>query len=139
MADPATRVGDSMVTIPVTHDGTSTAAQLRRFFADDHVHLALVVDARGRLLTTVERADLAGVADGVPARRVGTLSGRTVGPAEPLASATARLRRAHRRRLAVVDHEGRLLGLLCLKRDGSGYCCDSGVRARADERHPPDR
>jgi hypothetical protein len=38
-----------------------------------------------------------------------------------------------RRRLAVVDHTGRLLGLLCLKHDGRGYCTDEGIRARATE------
>ncbi|MGW1564687.1 hypothetical protein ACWCQ1_51030 [Streptomyces sp. NPDC002144] len=39
-----------------------------------------------------------------------------------------------RRRLAVTDGCGRLLGLLCLKRSGNGYCSDEGIRARADER-----
>jgi hypothetical protein len=39
-----------------------------------------------------------------------------------------------RRRLAVTDEAGRLLGLLCLKKDGTGYCSDDGIRERAAER-----
>ena len=35
------------------------------------------------------------------------------------------------RRLAVVDHRLRLLGLLCLKRSGLGFCSDRDVAARA--------
>jgi hypothetical protein len=45
----------------------------------------------------------------------GSLGGRTAGPADPLGAAAATLLREGRRRLAVVDDSGRLLGLLCLK------------------------
>jgi hypothetical protein len=38
---------------------------------------------------------------------------------------------ARHRRLAVVGAEGELLGLLCLKRSGSGFCSDEDVAARA--------
>ena len=34
------------------------------------------------------------------------------------------------RRLAVVEDDGRLLGLLCLKRSGDGFCTDAGVAER---------
>jgi hypothetical protein len=34
------------------------------------------------------------------------------------------------RRRAVVDHSGRLLGLLCLKRRLTGFCSDNDVAAR---------
>ena len=37
------------------------------------------------------------------------------------------------RRLAVVDDDGDLLGLLCLKRTLDGFCSDADVRARALE------
>jgi len=33
---------------------------------------------------------------------------------------------------AVVDDRGILLGLLCLKKDGTGYCSDDGVQRRAE-------
>lgn len=39
-----------------------------------------------------------------------------------------------RRRRAVIDDRGLLLGLLCLKHTGLGFCSDADVRARADER-----
>ena len=37
-------------------------------------------------------------------------------------------------RLAVIDEECRLLGLLCLKRTRLGFCSDADVQARAAER-----
>ncbi len=122
-----------MITRPKQHSPATGLAELRAFFEDDHVHLALIVAADGRLLTTVERSDLPPTDTCVPAERLGALAGRTVGPAEPLDDVTAALKRKGSRRLAVVDEAGRLLGLLCLKRDGTGYCTDAGVRARS---HP---
>jgi CBS domain-containing protein len=80
----------------------------------------------------VERADLPATLPGAtPARSVGTLAGRTVGPDDPVERAAAILARQRRRRLAVVDGAGRLLGLLCLKRSRTGFCSDADVRARA--------
>lgn len=35
------------------------------------------------------------------------------------------------RRLAVVDHDGTLLGLMCLKRTRTGFCSDEDVASRA--------
>jgi hypothetical protein len=40
------------------------------------------------------------------------------------------MRRAGRRRLAVTSEDGRLLGLLCLKASGRGFCSDEDVAAR---------
>ena len=128
------RVGDAMVTCPKTHGPESSVEQIRGLFDDDHVHIALIVAADGRLITAIERSDLAAVTSGsTPVAGLGTLVGRTVGPWFPLDAATAALTRERRRRLAVVDHSGRLLGLLCLKRDGKGYCTDEGIRARENE------
>jgi hypothetical protein len=39
-----------------------------------------------------------------------------------------------RRRLAVVDDRGLLVGLLCLKRSGRGFCSAADVAARARDR-----
>jgi hypothetical protein len=126
------RVGDAMVTYPKVHDPGSGLAEIRALLEDDHIHMALIVTAGGRLVTTIERSDLAAATSGSAAvTRLGTLIGRTAGPADPLGAATAALLREGRRRLAVVDDCGRLLGLLCLKRDGTGYCCDEGIRGRA--------
>lgn len=105
-------------------------------FEHDHVHMALIVAPNGRLVTTIERPDLtAATSSSTPVAKLGTLIGRTVGPADPLGAATATLLRERRRRLAVVDDSGRLLGLLCLKKDGTGYCSDEGIRERAQTRY----
>ena len=71
------------------------------------------------------------ISSSAPAAKLGALIGRTAGPADPLGAVTATLLRERRRRLAVVDGSGQLLGLLCLKKDGTGYCSDEGVRERA--------
>ena len=129
------RVADAMLTCPKTHRADCSLEAVRGFFAEDHVHMALIVAEDGRLLTTIERPDMAaGTSSSPPVTKLGKLAGRITRPAEPLASATALLRAEGRRRLAVVDHDGRLIGLLCLKKDGSGYCSNEGVQARARER-----
>lgn len=120
-----------MVTRPRTHGPETGLATICAFFEDNHVHMVLIVAADGRLVTTIERADLAGDgANSGPVSRLGTLAGRTVGSADPLTTATAVLVRQERRRLAVIDQSGRLIGLLCLKKDGTGFCSDDDIRAR---------
>ena len=132
------RVADAMVRSPKSHGPGCTLGELRTFFADDHVHMALIVAANGQLVTAVERPDLdVALPAATPAPALGTLAGRTVGPAAPLGEVTATLLRQRRRRLAVVDDSGGLLGLLCLKRDGTGYCSDAGIHARARELNRP--
>lgn len=37
-------------------------------------------------------------------------------------------------RSTVSDHRGQLLGLLCLKRNGAGFCSDGGIASRAASR-----
>jgi hypothetical protein len=122
-----------MITGPKTHGLRAGLEEIRAFFEDDHVHMALVVAPDGRLVTTIERPDLPpGSPASVPASQLGTLIDRTAGPAQALGAATALLLRERRRRLAVVDDSGRLLGLLCLKKDRTGFCSDENVRERAE-------
>jgi len=131
-------VADAMVTCPKTHGPGSGLEKIRAFFEDDHVHVALIVAADGRLVTTIERSDLAAATSSfAPVAKLGTLIGRTAGPTDPLGAVTTTLLREGRRRLAIVDGSGRLLGLLCLKRDGTGYCSDEGIRERAQHTTPP--
>ena len=129
-------VADAMVTTPKRHPPEVTLDEIRALFEDDHVCLALVVAADGRLVTTIEREDLpTASSSSAPVPEIGTLVGRTARPFDSLALATARLRRQRRRRLAVVDDKGRLIGLVCLNRDSAGFCTDEGIRARERERH----
>jgi hypothetical protein len=124
-------VADAMISCPKTHDPGTTADEIRAFFEDDHVHMALIVRTDRRLVTTIERADLSARPPVLTlAAELGTLTGRTAGPAQKLDAVTAGLLRERRRRKAVVDDRGRLLGLLCLKKDGSGYCSDVNIRQR---------
>jgi len=125
---------DAMVRCPTTHGPEAGLEKVTAFLADDHHHMALIVAPDGRLITTIERPDLSAAALGSqPVTTLGTLAGRVAGPADSLAAATAALARQGRRRLAVVDDSGRLLGLLCLKRDGTGYCSDEGIRQRKQD------
>lgn len=124
-----------MVTTPKTVGADARAADVRAQLEDDHVHLVLVVDHDGRLLTTIERRDLRGEpGDSSPASALGSLDGRVVAPTTPETTITRLLDSGGRRRLAVVDGEGRLLGLVCRNRSRTGYCDDEGVRDRATDR-----
>jgi CBS-domain-containing membrane protein len=123
-----------MVRFPKTHGPASRLDEIRAFFDDDHVHMALIVTTDRRLVTTIERPDLAaGMPGATPAAKLGTLAGRTARPADRLETSTAVLLQQRRRRLAVVDDTGRLLGLLCLNKDGTGYCSDEGIREHANQ------
>jgi hypothetical protein len=125
---------DAMVTIPKTLGEQSDVGTVRRELDDDHVHMVLVVDDQQRLLTTITRSDLPlSVPNSMRAIEVGQLVGRTTRPTTPIIDITAWLDRTGERRLAVTDDRGRLLGLLCLKRNRTGYCSDEGVAARACE------
>ena len=92
-------VAEAMVTCPKTHGPGSGLEKIRAFFEDDHVQVALIVATDGRLVTTIERSDLAAAtSSSAPVAKLGTLIGRTAGPADPLGAVTATLLRAGRRR-----------------------------------------
>lgn len=124
-------VRDALVRHPKLCGPDSTVADVRRVLLDDHVHAALLVATHGTLVSVVERADLTPeLSSGTPARTVGRLQGRTTHPDSDLEETWAEMRRTDRRRLAVVDDRGVLLGLLCLKRTRLGFCSDEDIRAR---------
>ena len=124
-------MGDAMISRPKPLPSDATVADVRDLLADDHVHMALLVDD-GVLVGTVTGADLDHVRHdpAAPARSVARLAGRTTSPEAPLGPARSHMVAASLRRLAVVDRAGRLLGLLCLKRSGDGFCSDADVRSR---------
>ncbi|MFJ4210884.1 CBS domain-containing protein [Paenarthrobacter sp. NPDC089675] len=128
-----------MITTPKVLPPDVTVGEVRQLLADDHVHMALIVDTAGHLLTTIEKTDIPPWSGGQKrALGFGTKNGRTAQPHDPIEKAAYMLRRGGRRRLAVVSMEGKLLGLLCLKRSRLGYCDDAGVAARGAE-YCPDR
>jgi CBS domain-containing protein len=128
-----------MVARPATHRATTTVGELRAFFADDHVHIALLVDD-GLLVAAVERSDLdSGIDDRAPALPLARLDGRTIPPHAAVEAARMNMRRDGRRRLAVTTPESALLGLLCLKGDGSGFCSDEDVSDRRSDLAPRSR
>jgi predicted transcriptional regulator len=136
---PQRSVEDIMITCPKTLLEDCTVEQVRRFFGDDHVHMALIVDPANRLLGTLERSDIPkGAPPAARALSYGVMLNRSIGPRVPVEAGTAALQAAGRRRLAVVDDDGTLLGLLCLKRSGLGFCSDAGVAARAADKRRQD-
>jgi CBS domain-containing protein len=119
-----------MVRRPAVHRPTATVAELRAFFDDDHVHMALIVD-NGILVGVIERDDLTtATTDKSTAREIAKLDGLTIRPDAALAEARARMTRDGRRRVAVMTEESALVGLLCLKASGRGFCSDEDVAAR---------
>jgi CBS domain-containing protein len=127
-------VADAMVRRPKIHEPTTTVADLRAFFRDDHVHIALLVDG-GRLIGAVEPPDLTPDLRGsVPALAIATLARRTSAPDAALSDVRESMKRESQRRLAVTGSDQELLGLLCLKADGLGFCSDHDVRSRSPAR-----
>lgn len=127
-------VGDAMLHAPTVHpaDLTIGAAQAQ-FAAHPKTHLLLLV-RDGVLVAAVAREDVEGAPDpGAPAASVASLDGRTVSPDQPVDPLRASMADSGLRRIAVVDDEMHLLGLLCLKASLTGFCTDEGVlRMRAE-------
>ncbi|MFP5020734.1 CBS domain-containing protein [Pseudonocardia phyllosphaerae] len=125
--------GEAMIRFPKAHPRSTTVARAREEFRDDHVHALLVVED-GILLAVVERGDLEGRPGSDPVLAAGAIEGRAISPDAHLLTQRDYMQETGHRRLAVVDDDRQLLGLLCLKRSGAGFCSDAGVAARAAER-----
>lgn len=127
-------LGDVMVRQPKTLPIDISVGQARACFTDDHVHLLLLTESR-RLIGTLTRTDLSEHLDGEDlALPHSHMSDRTVPTHMPAEQARALLVASGQRRLAVIDDNGNLIGLLCLKRRLTGFCNDADVAARAAER-----
>ena len=123
---------EAMLTTPARHPLSATVGEIRDFFRDDHVHAALIVGPGGYLAAVVERDDIAECqALDTAAAPLGRLAGRTVPAGANLAEVRRAMIATGRRRAAVTSADGRLLGLLCLKASGAGFCSEQDVRARA--------
>lgn len=124
-------VADHLVRLPKTLPLTTTVAEARAEFSDDHLHM-LLLTSNGFLLGTLVPADLLDVdSDDDLALVYASVSGRTVPPTVNAEVMRRVLVSRGERRRAVVDRDGRLVGLLCLKSRLTGYCSDSDVAARA--------
>jgi CBS domain-containing protein len=126
--------GDVLVRQPKTLPVDTTVDQARACFTDDHVHLLLLTES-GRLVGTLLRTDLGDNLDGTDLALLHSrMADRTTAPTTPAEQALTLLRASGQRRLAVIDDNGTLLGMLCLKRSLTGFCSDADVAARAAER-----
>ena len=123
-------VDDVMIRFPKVCGTDTTVGEAREHLLDDHVHTLLIVDG-GVLVTAVEHADLLCAPASDPAWSRGRLEDRVINVDADLAVVTREMHERDRRRLAVVDDGGRLVGLLCRKRSGHGFCTDDGIAARA--------
>jgi CBS-domain-containing membrane protein len=126
----AVTVAEVMVRHPKVLPADASVGEVRAVLADDHVHMVLLTE--GQLLRgTLTREDLPAVAAGTePALNRSQLTGRTVAPDAPGELMLEELVERGTRRLAAVDQQGRLLGLLCLKRGQTGFCSDADAAAR---------
>ena len=117
-----------MLRNPTVHRADLTVGEARAAFEASAKQRLLLLVADGRLVSTVSRDDLAGAYDGARrAAEVGTLDGRTVTPDVPLEEVMTHMESRGLRRIAVVEADLQLVGLLCLKRSLTGFCTDEGV------------
>ena len=127
-------VAEVMVRYPKVLPVDAAVSQVLAVFEDDHVHMVLLT--RGSLLCgTVVRGDVPDTASNVQqAVCFAHLTGRTVPATAPAEAVLQWLAARQQRRLAVVNDDGLLMGLLCLKARGTGFCSDADVTARAHGR-----
>lgn len=131
-------VRDVMLRHPKTLPARASVDEVRAALTNDHVHMVLMTEGDA-LVGTVVRADLPRTAEGdSPALPWSTLPGRTVLPEARVGAVHDLMTELEQRRVAVVDHEGTLLGLMCLKRRRTGFCSDDHVASRAQSRRAAD-
>ncbi|GAA3206965.1 hypothetical protein [Actinocorallia longicatena] len=126
----APTIREAMIRAARLHPLDTTVAEASAALANPHVHLLLLVEDR-ILHGTLTTGDLTGAPGPLPALRYARLAGRTIAADADLALVHAEMISSGRRRLAVVDSQGALLGLLCLKASRTGFCTDQGIAARA--------
>jgi len=131
-------VRDVMLRHPKTLSAQSSVDEARAALCDDHVHMVLLTEG-DRLVGTVVRADLPRTTQECgPVLPWSRLQGRTVQPQATANFVHELLIERGLRRLAVIDGDGALLGLMCLKRTRTGFCSDDDVESRTRTRDQTD-
>ncbi|MGX6603965.1 CBS domain-containing protein [Micromonosporaceae bacterium Da 78-11] len=128
-----TPVREVMLRHPKTLPVSASITQARATLTNDHVHLLLLTEGT-KLVGTLTRTDLPPPETLGPALAWSTLVDRTVPPDTPTISVHSLLISQGIRRVAVVDADGSLLGLMCLKQRRTGFCSDADVAARSRSR-----
>ena len=128
------RAASVMVERPKTLPTEVTVSQATAAFAGGHVHM-LLLTRDGKLVGTLVPEDLstapAGTCGSEPALPLSRLRGRTVPPHVSAQDVERAMRQGGTRRLAVVATDGMLLGLMCLKSRGRGFCSDEDIASRS--------
>ena len=129
-------VGEVMLRDPKRLPADASVADARAVLSDSHVHMVLLTEGDS-LVGTLLRSDLPDGGNNGPALRWSELSGRTAPPSMSAQTARDRMITEGIRRIAVVSDDGMLLGLLCLKRNRTGFCTTTDVASRAADLRVP--
>ena len=119
----AMTVADVMISRPKTLPATATVADARRLFENQSVRTALVADS-GRYAGELTRADIEGLEDTAPISAAASTPAGTAAADDTVVAALERMEAAGTDRLAVVDPDGTLRGLVCLSRSHGQLCTD---------------
>jgi Mg/Co/Ni transporter MgtE len=100
----------------------TTVAEVAAWFADSDSHnMAVLADADGRYAGSLVPADLEGAEPATPAAELATTD-FTVAPGDPASLAEERALSTPARRVPVVDHDGRLVGIVAVTADLQRFC-----------------
>jgi CBS-domain-containing membrane protein len=100
----------------------TTVGAVAAWFADSDSHnMAVFADADGRYAGSLVRADLDGAEPAATAAELATTD-FTVAPSDPAALAEERALSTPARRVPVVDHDGRLVGIVAITADLQRFC-----------------
>jgi len=104
---------------------TATVADVRAWFSESSGRRMALIADDGRYVACLVPADLEG-AD--PGRQAAELARDwpTVGPGDPAKRGEELALRTDARRVPVVDHDGRLLGIVAVTTDLQGFCGTGG-------------
>jgi CBS domain-containing protein len=116
-------VAEVMISRPKTLPATATVADARRMFENPSVRTALVADD-GRYAGELTRADIEGLDGAAPISEAASMPAGTAAKDDTVAAALERMDAVGTDRLAVVDPDGTLRGLVCLSRSHGHLCTD---------------